>query len=362
MLASPPRNYGCRMADQLTYKGMRVVVLENELLRISVLVDKGTDIFEFLYKPRDVDFMFLSPNGIRTPEEVGSRPDPGGPFLDRYEGGWQEILPNGGGPVTYKGAHLGQHGEISLMPWQYAPVEDTPERIRVRFSVRAPRTPFTLEKTLTLESGRAVLTIEETLINEGQEPVDLMWGHHIAFGAPVIARGARIDTSATELLTHGKMPGFEPRRLALEQHTEWPHAEGARGGMVDHSQIPPRGETGYCEMSYLAGWEGNAWYAITGADGVGFAATWDGDLFRYLWYWSELGAQRGYPWWGNFYVVALEPWTSYPTDGLLAAIERGTQLTLQPGESISTALRAVAYEGLESVSAVSPSGEVYGAS
>ena len=40
------------------YRGMRAVFLENELLRIGVLADKGTDVFEFNYKPRDMDFVW----------------------------------------------------------------------------------------------------------------------------------------------------------------------------------------------------------------------------------------------------------------------------------------------------------------
>lgn len=357
-----PRNYGCRLWDEYTYKGMRVVVLENELLRISILVDKGTDIFEFLYKPRDLDFMYLSPLGVRSPAEVGSKTDPGGPFIDRYEGGWQEILPNGGPPVVYKGVQLGQHGEISLVPWQYSPVESTVDRVSVRFWVRAPRTPFFLEKTLTLERDRPILSIEETLVNEGAEPVDLMWGHHIAFNTPVIANGARIDTSAQSLLVHDDMgPGFRPRRAQINFEGQWPDAPEADGsGQVDMSVIPPQGKTGYCEMSYLTGWKGNAWYALTSANQVGFAATWDGEHFKYLWYWSELGAQKGYPWWGRFYTVALEPWTSYPTNGLLDAIQYGTQLTLDPGDSISTWLRTIAYEGIDHVNSVSPDGDVIG--
>ena len=49
------RNFGCRLREYL-YKGLRVVTLENELLRVSILADKGTDIFEFLYTPLDVGY------------------------------------------------------------------------------------------------------------------------------------------------------------------------------------------------------------------------------------------------------------------------------------------------------------------
>jgi len=70
MLYEHFRNYGCRLHMDYFYKNLRVAVLENEYLRVSVLIDKGTDIFEFLYKPKDMDFMWLSPWGINSPANL----------------------------------------------------------------------------------------------------------------------------------------------------------------------------------------------------------------------------------------------------------------------------------------------------
>ena len=58
------RNYGCRLTE-MVLAGYRAVVLENEKLRVTVIADKGADIYEFLYKPRDVDFMWRSWVGLR---------------------------------------------------------------------------------------------------------------------------------------------------------------------------------------------------------------------------------------------------------------------------------------------------------
>ena len=58
-----PRNHGCRISDGWRYEGMQTLILENELLRVVVLVDKGSDIIEFRYKPRDLDFLFFAPGG-----------------------------------------------------------------------------------------------------------------------------------------------------------------------------------------------------------------------------------------------------------------------------------------------------------
>ncbi len=49
-LYRPQRNWGARILEY-RYKGLRAVFLENELLRVRIIADKGTDVFEFNYKP-----------------------------------------------------------------------------------------------------------------------------------------------------------------------------------------------------------------------------------------------------------------------------------------------------------------------
>src|SRR5450759_4154774 len=91
-----PRNHGCRVSDAWTVDGMRTLIIENELLRVTVLLDKGSDIVEFRYKPRDLDYLLYMPGGLKNPNRgVLSTPNDG-PFLDYYTGGWNDILPNGG--------------------------------------------------------------------------------------------------------------------------------------------------------------------------------------------------------------------------------------------------------------------------
>ena len=180
------RNYGCRITESV-YRGLRSVTLENEILRVSFLADKGSDIYEFLHKPTDTDFMWRSPLGVRNPATfVPTIPRAEGAFLDYYEGGWQECLPTGGDPAEYAGTEFGPHGEVCLIPWDYAIVEDSPQRVSVRFRVRTYRTPLLIEKTVTLERHSGVLTIAEQVTNEGAVPIDIMWGHHPAFGPPFL--------------------------------------------------------------------------------------------------------------------------------------------------------------------------------
>jgi len=77
------RNSGCRINDEIIYKGLKAIIMENEILRLTILVDKGTDIIELLYKPKDIDFMWISPKDFKEGEI--NRCD----FLESYIGGWQ---------------------------------------------------------------------------------------------------------------------------------------------------------------------------------------------------------------------------------------------------------------------------------
>jgi len=110
------RNYGCRV-HEIIYKGFKSLIIENEKIRCLILADKGTDIIEFLYKPRDIDFMWKSPLDFDQPIRVPlTKEERVGGFHDAYFGGWHEMLPNIYLPSNYKEASLGLHGEITSLP------------------------------------------------------------------------------------------------------------------------------------------------------------------------------------------------------------------------------------------------------
>ncbi len=64
------RTAGCRVSDSWTYRGLKTVVIENELVRITVLADKGADIYSFVHKPTDTDFMWKTNWGVRDPSKT----------------------------------------------------------------------------------------------------------------------------------------------------------------------------------------------------------------------------------------------------------------------------------------------------
>jgi hypothetical protein len=349
------RNFGCRIMEYV-YRGLRTFTMENELIRVTVLADKGGDIIEFLHKPTDTDFMWRSPQGVRNPATfVPTVPRPEGSFLDYYEGGWQDCLPTGGGPAHYGGTSFGPHGEVCLIPWDYVVLEDDPEQVVVRLRVRTYRTPLLVEKTLSLRRGSATLTIDERLLNEGREPVEVMWGHHPAFGPPFLDESCVVDLPGASVRTTDVSPTH--RYLPGDQY-RWPHATGRDGASVDLSRIPSSA-TGTHDTIFLTELS-EGWYALTNtARRVGFALVWPLEVFPALWFWQVYGGAFGQPWYGRAYTIALEPWTTAELQ-IEAATARGSSRRLAAGESLAATFSAVAYTGLRRVQSVSSQGEVRG--
>jgi hypothetical protein len=275
-------------------------------------------------------------------------------FMDYYEGGWQEILPSGGPNNVYRGTRLGQHGEVSTVPWSVRVEQDDPNRVAVRFGVETIRTPFRVEKTLALTRGSAVLHLSERLTNDGGEPVDFMWGHHPTFGEAFLDDSCRIQAPAGALIAHPD-ESFGTQRLAPDSRHAWPSATSRDGSAIDFSRVPgPAARV--ADMTYLTDLSAG-WYGITNQRRqVGFGMAFPVDIFPVIWYWLVAGGGYGPPWWGRTYNLALEPWTSWPGDGLASAVSRGRARRLAAGKSLAVELKAVVYAGVEGINGLGPDG------
>lgn len=349
------RNYGCRVSDDYFYRGLRTVVLENSQLRVSVLADKGADIVELLYKPLDIDFMYRAPGGVHNPAtSVPSISNPSGAYLDFWEGGWQEIFPVAGWPCNYKGAAYGLHGEVSLVPWRHSIVQDDVACVAVHFWVRGWRSPFLLEKILSLQGAEPVLRIWERITNEGQVEMDFMWGHHPAIGLPFLGDDCQVTVPAGTLITPD--PSRWPATRLKQGSGAWPWAEDHSGRTVDISKIPPP-EAGLAEAAYLTDLT-EGWFAITSRrHRLTFAMSWPCELFPWVWYWRVAGGERGAPFYGRNYCVALEPFTSYPTR-FEEALAAGTHKTLATQQSLEAELSVSVSPSEGEVQSVSPEGKI----
>lgn len=331
------RNYGCRVCDKLNFRSSRMLVIENDLLRISILLDKGSDIIEFLYKPTDTDFMWRSPmvhlNPYKYLQSIPNTID----FRDYYMGGWQEMFPVGGGGFELCGAKIGNHGELWGLPWECAVLQDEVEEVRVKLWTYTIRTPFYVEKVLTLRQGVPVLSIDECIENLGHVDLGIMWGHHPAFGEAFLDEHCVLRAPAGSLLD--------------EQGClySWPTHQG-----LDFSRILPKHSDKW-NMYFLQELS-DGWYALVNQrKRLGFGMVWDRNVFRYLWFWGCYNFRNMSPWYGRAYTVAVEPFTSLPY-----AMEQSTLISIPAGKAMRTELKAVVFEGKSSIEKINTDGTVTG--
>jgi hypothetical protein len=355
--SNPDRHWGCRVNDRITWHGYHALLMQNELLQIVVLLDKGAEIVQFLYKPLDVDFLWRAPNSLQDSTHfIPAGGSPAAPFFDHWSGGWFEVVPNGGPACEYKGASLGYYAETINLPWQYRILDDRPERVSIGLWVTTYRTPFLLQKTLTLETGNPSLFIQERLTNQGEEPMEFMWGHHPVVGSPFLDESCYLSAPACNVEVFHAEDGPD-HRMGLHQVERWPIIKDCHGHPLDLRHVPPASAR-TMDNCYLRDFE-SGWIAITNRNrGVGFGLAWDAEVFRYVWLWQAFGGGLGFPWYGRTYNIGLEPWTSYPCVGLAEAVQRGTAARLAGGQSLETWLTAVAYTGLETVAHIGSDGIV----
>jgi hypothetical protein len=348
------RKAGCRLSLDYTYKGMRVAFLANERLRVGVLLDKGADLFEFTYKPQDLDFLWQSPIPLQRPF-VATSALPEGAFHDYYYGGWQEVLPSAGWAAEpYLGVTQGLHGEVSLLPFTAEVVQDSTDRVSLATRVHCYRSPLTLERTMTLERDSAALILDERLVNRSGGEFAVMWGHHPAFGEPFLDSSCVVQT-----------PARSARVLDFHENGLWERGEGFEfpllvnrrtGEREDVTRIRPKDTRSVDVVSF---WDlDSGWYGLTNRRRrVGFGMAWDAELFKCLWMWQVYGGHHDYPWYGQTYNCALEPFTSWPPAGVANAVKNGTALLLKAGQVVETRLVAVAYEA-EGISRIRGDGTV----
>ena len=329
------RHFGVRITDRYRLDNLRTILLENELLRVTILVDRGTDIIELLYKPKDIDFLWRSPQDWHGRAPFIPSSSLRRPFSDHYFGGWQEMFPHASEGTEYVKAELGFHGEVWGLPWEYQIVKDSADEVIVRFWVRTIRMPFYLEKWVTLRAQEGILRFHEVVINEGKKRLDFMWGHHPAFGPPFLDSHCVLEAPARKVQIDDKL-------------LSWPVDREGR----DHRRLAPEKSENEI-MKYLHQFKAG-WIALTNPKrrvGIGFV--FDPKVFSYVWLWHEFEYTQDYPWYGRAYVLGVEPCSSLPG----AHNSGGRLLSLDGGARMETDLLAVMYEG-EGVRSISRAGRI----
>jgi galactose mutarotase-like enzyme len=332
---------GIKAAARASYDtevaGWPALVLENELLKVTVLPGYGGWILSAIYKPRQAEMLWQSARGVIPKEQPPIVSDPLFQYRDRSPGGWPEIFPHGSAPVQLDGVTMPFHGEAVNRVWDCEILQACGPEVVARMTLKCHLMPLRLERILKLRAGSAALILEETATNYSDLEVDFMWGHHPIFGRPLMSGSSRVIC---------------PAGVSLDDEDfktgPWPQRDGR-----DWASCPaPGADSG--EMFYLhqleAGWAA----VVNPEEDLGIGLSWDLEVFPYVWIWRQSGGSKGYPYFGQAYCVAIEPFSSLP-----GARQRGERLLKLPGgASLEAGVTLSVFEGLDEVSSVDRDGTV----
>lgn len=78
------KTMGCEILEH-KIAGFRALTLTNGEYSLIVVPEKGADIISVRDEKSDTEFLWTSPFGLKSRDEVLGKN-----FIDNYEGGWQE--------------------------------------------------------------------------------------------------------------------------------------------------------------------------------------------------------------------------------------------------------------------------------
>ena len=305
------------------------VVIENAELRCTFLPAKGGEITSLYHKSRAVELL-ATLRDVPLDDDTHGLVEPGSTeqaFNRWYAGGWQELLPNGDAPCTVDGVEHSFHGESWGRQWRV--VAQTNESITMTVDLLWP--PLRLRRTVALASNPTAILISEELTNTGAAPAQVLWGHHPAFGAPLVAEGATIVAPAAQMET---VYCDTTSRLTAANNLTWPYAYDKDGTRVDVSRVQGAATQTH-DLCLLHGFSEGMIGIHNPLLGLDVTLSFDAAVFPWLWIWQLYGGAEEAPFL-DAYCLALEPWTGPPT--LTRAIADESVLVLAPNESRSTTL------------------------
>ena len=306
-------------------RGWQVLRLSSDALSVELIPALGGSVTS-LRRANGQQLLAGTPWGLPYAGSPILPGDAEAQMLDSSPGGWEPLFPNAGPSVNAHGTEWGFDGEARLT-W----LEWDQTAGGVVLTGRLRRSPFRLIRSLRLSGPTLELT--ETVQHLGVEPVEVLWGNRLRFGADLIGPDTTLDTGASVVRS-------DPDRSGAGSYDDllpWPRGY-AQEGLVNLRGVPGP-DAGVSRLAYLSDFD-RPWARLSRPSlDVSVRVEWQADTWPYLGYALEAGGDQDYPWYGRGYHLALTPASSWPTAGLhLARRTSGTTVWIAGGEARSATL------------------------
>ncbi len=343
------RNYGCRFKEVL-FHNTKTIILENEKISVMILADRGTDIISFNYKPTDTEFMWLDPIGLNILDKMNYTQWDNDYQKDSYYGGWFECFPNVGPDGKYKNSFFTGNAEIKYLPFDYSVQKDTEEEVTLKFFARCSKTPYTLEKYITIKSNQPTLFIREKITNLSNERCGFLWGHHPNAGGRFLDDDIIIDMPECSLYS---LDEFEKKSRV----SDWPYAY-INGKLTDVRDIMSGGEGNVHYLFYLNDIK-QGWGAFRNPKKkLGFGLSWDTDMFKSAILWINYNKSQVHCDYDGRRLITIFPRTA-DADGIEDAQNKGILSYLEPYESKESWINATVFNGEKEVCKIDQNAKVF---
>ena len=296
------RNCGCRY-QEIYIHGFKSIILENEVLRVTLILDKGCEIVEFNYKKMDMDFVWRLPNSLGSLRNYVKNFNDDLVLTDYYTGGWFETFPSGGFKGKYFGAQLPIYGEACYLPWDYQIVKDDEKEVIIKVFCRMIRSPFYIEKNIIIRSNEPGLLIEESITNLSMQRINFNIGYHPNFGSNFIDHDLEFNIPPSEIEI---LWSCENSRFDLGEKGKWPFLKDRDGHTIDLRTIPKKNSR-ISEIISLKGLK-NGYIEIKNKDkNINLITSFDTKIFKNAILWIVRNGDSGYPRYGSTNVVCVFP-------------------------------------------------------
>ena len=306
---------------ELEYRGRRAIRLENDIVRVTVMVEGG-HVAEILHRPTGV-------NPLWTPRWPSIEPSTYSPTKHREYGegpeakllagimGHNLCLDLFGGPSGEEAAAgMTVHGESSVV--QYEVVNEGASTATLR--ARMPIAALAFARRLSLDNDR--VRFEETVENLSGLDRPIAWTQHVTLGAPFLDHGkTRFELTATKSRTYEADFGD---LYANAVDFDWPHAPLREGGAIDLRLYPDRAESAGFTTHLMDPTREHVWFAAySPASRVHFGYRWRRADFPWCGIWEENRSRKGPPWGGQTVARGFEFGVSPMPETRRQMIDRG---------------------------------------
>lgn len=290
--------------------GMRVFEVKNgKGLEFTVSANRCADISYLSFKGNNLSY--IASCGMVSEkyyDNVGTS------FLKSFTAGFITTcgLTAAGSPCTDAGEKLPLHGNISNTPAESVCFDTDDESITIKAIIRDASLfshKLVIKREYKCSLVENVLTLTDTIVNEGNETVPFMLLYHCNMGYPLLSERSVLSIPSVEVL---------------------PRDEHAAEGIGEWQEII-KPQDGFVEQCYYHKFDKTVEISLRNPDiGCELLMSYDPKELDCFTQWKMMGKGE--------YVLGLEPGNCYP-DGRAAMRKSGLLKFLKPGEAQTKKLR-----------------------